>query len=134
MALVIPFSSDTPINSFATTLDGVQYAFFARWNKRDNYDPTTKVSAGAWYFDVADSTGVKFATGIKVTLGTYLGRSVDHPLFRDGVLVAVDLSGDGRDPGLDDFGEGKRVQVMRLSKAEVLSLRVTADFPDPGAV
>lgn len=131
MALVIPFSSDNPINQFTTTLDGVQYGFRARWNARDNYDPETNTSSGAWYFDVTDDTGEKIAVGIKVVLGVYLGRSINHPLFREGVLVAVDTSDQGREAGIDDFGT--RVQVMRLSIAEVLSLRVTADFPDPSA-
>lgn len=128
MALVIPFSSINPISKFSTTLDGVQYGLRARWNSRDNYDPITKTSLGAWYIDIADSTEA-IATGIKVTLGVFLGRQFNHPLFRESVLAAVDLSGKGREPGIDDFGT--RVQVVRLSIAEVLSLRITREFPDP---
>lgn len=131
MALVIPFSSENPINKFSTTLDGVQYGFRARWNQRDNYDPVTNKSSGAWYIDISDDTGEPIAVGIKVVLGTYLGRGINHPLFREGVLVAVDTSDQGREAGIDDFGT--RVQVMRLSIAEVLSLRVVASFPDENA-
>lgn len=132
MALVIPFSSVNPINKFSTTLDGVQYGFRARWNSSDNYDPLAGVRRGAWYIDISDNTGEPIATGIKVTLGTILGRQFQHTLFRTGVLVAVDLSGKGREPGIDDFGT--RVQVLRLSIAEVLSLRVTSDHPDAAAI
>lgn len=131
MALVIPFSAENPINKFSTTLDGIQYGFRARWNSRDNFDPLTNTNAGAWYVDISDDTGEPIATGVKVVLGAFLGRQFNHPLFRDGALVAVDLSGAGREATIDDFGA--RVQVMRISAVEILSLRITSDFPDPTA-
>jgi hypothetical protein len=126
MALIIPFDSSNPISKFSTTLvtsDGnVQFGFRARWNSRDS----------AWYMDISDDTGTTIASGIKIVLGAYLGRQFEHALFRDGVIVAVDLSGKGIDAGIDDLGT--RVQVMQLTTADVLSLRVTADFPDATVV
>lgn len=126
MALIIPFDSSNPITKFSTSLvtsqGNEQFGFRARWNSRD----------AAWYMDVSDDTGTAFATGIKIVLGTYLGRQFNHRLFRDGVIVAVDLSGQGLDAGPNDLGT--RVVVMQLTKAEVLSMRVTSDFPDATVV
>jgi hypothetical protein len=129
MAEILPFSSSNPINKFSTVIDGQLYGFRARWNSRDTFDPTTNTETGAWYVDVADAAGDPIATGIKVTLGTVLGRQFNLPLFRTGALVAADLSGEGRNPTLDDLGT--RVVVMWLSVAEILSLRVVQRFPDP---
>lgn len=132
MALLIPFTATNRIVKFSTTLGTTQYGFRARWNARDNLDPATGVPRGAWYFDVSGDNGDTIATGIKIVLGAYLGRQFNHPLFRNSVLVAVDLSGKSREAGIDDLGT--RVVVMQLSTAEVLSLRVLADFPDPSIV
>jgi hypothetical protein len=129
VSLVLPFSSVNPITKFSTTIDGVQYGFRARWNSRDNYDPATRTSAGSWYFDVADASGDPIMSGVKIVLGAFLGRQVKHPLFRDGVIAAVDLSGKGREATIADLGD--RVRVVRFTTAEVLSLRITSDFPDP---
>lgn len=118
MALLLPFVPSIPFYRFSTTLDNVEYVFDVRWNNRD----------AAWYFDVSETDNTPIAQGIKVVLGTYLGRWVNHTLFRDGVIVAVDLSDAGREATLDDLGT--RVQIMRLGLEEVLSLRVTSTFPD----
>lgn len=118
MAIILPFVPSIPFYEFGTTLDNVEYIFNVRWNGRDE----------AWYFDVNESDGTPIVRGVKVVLGGYLGRWVEHPLFREGVLVAVDLSDAGQDAGFDDFGT--RVVVMRMTLDEVLSLRVTATYPD----
>lgn len=118
MATIIPFAPSIPFYRFATTLDNVEYVFDVRWNGRDE----------AWYFDVSEADGTAIASGLKIVLGTYFGRWVEHPLFREGVIVAVDLSDAGVDAKFDDLGT--RVVVMRMGLEEVLSLRVTATFPD----
>lgn len=118
MALLIPFQPSIPFYRFSTTIENVEYVFDARWNGRDS----------AWYFDVSGVDNTPIVSGVKVVLGTYLGRTVDHPLFRDGVIVAVDTSDAGLDASFDDLGT--RVQVMRLTLDEVLSLRVTSSYPD----
>lgn len=119
MALLIPFQPSLPFYTFSTTIDNVEYVFNVRWNGRD----------GAWYFDVSEVDNVPIASGVKVVLGGFLGRAINHPLFRDGVIVAVDTSDAGKDATFDDIGT--RVQVMRLTLDEVLALRVTASYPDP---
>lgn len=124
MAIVIPFAASTPRQSFTTTIENASYLFTARWVGRE----------GAWYFDVAETDETPIASGIKVVLGVVLGRRCHHPLFRRGIFVAADLSGAGREAGLDDFGADGRVQVVRLTLAEALSLRVTSTFPDAAAI
>lgn len=119
MADLIPFAPSIPFQDFGLTFDGTLFVFNARWNQR----------AGAWYFDVFEDDQIPVIQGIKIVLGAYLGRRCNHRLFRTGVFVAVDLSGAGRDATLDDLGT--RVQVARFSIAEVLSLRVTEEYPDP---
>lgn len=121
MAVVIPFAPSIPFQRFGCALDGNQYFFDARWNKRDG--------GGAWYFDVYEEGGTAIVQGIKIVLGIFLGRRVNHTLFRSGVIVATDLSAAGREAGLDDLGE--RVQVARFTTAEVLSMRIVRAFPDP---
>lgn len=118
MALVLPFDAESPYYTFSTTIENAEYRFNVRWNGRD----------AAWYFDILEYDGTPIVHGVKVVLGCYLGRHTNHTLFRQGVIVATDLSGSGRDATVDDLGS--RVVVMRLTLDEVLSLRVTAGFPD----
>lgn len=122
MAAVIPFSSDNPYYEFTTTINNASYRFVVRWNVRES----------AWYFDVLEIDNTPIVNSVKVVLGCYLGRHTIHPLFRTGVFVAFDLGTDenrgvARDATIDDFGT--RVQVMRLTLQEVLSLRVTTTYP-----
>lgn len=118
MAVVLPFDASNPFYEFTTTINGASYRFNVRWNGRD----------AAWYFDVYEIDDTPIANGIKIVLGCYLGRHTNHTLFRDGVIVAVDVSNSGKDAGIDDLGS--RVQVMRLTLDEVLSLRITTTYPD----
>lgn len=129
MATLIPFRPSVPFYDFSTTIENVDYQFNVRWNGRENR------GKGAWFFDVYETDGTVIAEGVKIVLGAYLARWVNHPLFREGVIVAVCTADSGKDAGFDDIGvtgEGvsQRVQVMRLTLAEVLSLRVTAAYPD----
>lgn len=118
MALILPFDSSNPFYTFNTTIAGAEYIFNVRWNTRD----------AAWYFDVSEIDNTPIANGIKVVLGCYLGRHTQHTLFRDGVIVATDLSSSGIDAGIDDLGV--RVVVMRMTIDEVLSLRIVSSFPN----
>ena len=64
------------------------------------------------------------AYGIKVVLGTNLGRTHDHPLTRQGLLVAIDRSGESRDATFDDLGD--RVIVMHVTAGEMAAAIVAA--------
>lgn len=107
MPQTLPFIPSEPFYGFSTVLDGITVEFNVRWNARDE----------AWYFDLFDEDGAPIAHGIKIVLGAYLGRRVNHSIFRLGVLVAIDTSGERRDATLDDLGT--RVIVRHLTEFEV---------------
>jgi len=111
MATAIPLHPSVPNYQLSTTIDGVPYVFDMRWNDRDS----------AWYFDLLTESDVPIIRGVKVVLGTYLGRRSVHQFFRDGVLVVTDMTGSGREAGLDDLGA--RVQMVRYSALEVIAQR-----------
>lgn len=100
--------------AFATTLDGVAYSFRFYWNDRD----------AAWFFDAFDGDALPIMYGVKVVLGTNLGRTYDHPLVRTGALMAIDLSGELRDATFDDLGD--RVIVIRLTATEMAAAHAEA--------
>lgn len=79
---------------FGTTIDNIGYVLKFQWNTKDN----------AWYFSVYDANANAIRTGIKVVLGAFLGKTCQHPLFNNGVFVAVDTGPDNIEPGFNDFG------------------------------
>lgn len=124
MAIVLPLEPSIPSYRRGTTINGIPYWFDLRWNARDKaYDADgNALTDGAWYMSCYEIDLVPVFEGVKVVLGTYLGRRVDHPLTRQGVLVAVDTSGERRDAGLDDLGGlGSRVQVRWYSQLEIVA-------------
>ena len=90
----LPLVPSTPNYRFATTLDGTSYVFDVRWNARDE----------AWYLDVYDQNETLIRAGVKIVLGALLGRRSVDPAFPDGLLIATDLSGEGREATFDDLG------------------------------
>lgn len=103
MPEILPFVPGNANYRLATTLDGDPYILDVRWNGRD----------GAWYFDLLEEDETPIVHGLKIVLGGYIGRYVDHLLFKNGVFFAVDTSGQRLPPTLDDLGT--RVQVYRFS-------------------
>lgn len=93
-ALEIPLLPKFANYRFGVTIENHPYLFEPRWNTRDF----------AWYLNILEVTEEPIVYGVKVVLGTYLGRRSNHKLFRQGVLVAVDTTGEGRDATYDDFG------------------------------
>lgn len=92
--LELPLLPKYPNYRFGATIGGSEYLFDPRWNSRD----------AAWYMDVREISLTPIVLGMKIVLGTYLGRRSNHKLFREGVLVAVDLDRSGLDATYDDFG------------------------------
>lgn len=105
--IVLPFIPSVGRYRFSTVIEDTQYVFDVRWNTRD----------AAWYFDVREADLTIIASGLKIVLGTYIGRQSTHSLFSDGVFVAYDQSRQGLDAGLDDLGA--RVQVKYLTRLEL---------------
>jgi hypothetical protein len=97
--ITIPVAN-TPNFTQITTLSGRDYVFTFHWNARE----------AAWYFDLADQDEVPIATSRKVTVGfPLITRCVDDRR-PEGMLMAIDSSGQNGDPGLDDFGS--RVKLV----------------------
>jgi hypothetical protein len=107
MAVTLPLVPSIPNYRVGTVLDDVQYILDLRWNGR----------ASAWYMDVlaVDESPIKH--GIKLVLGSVLGRRVADSRFPQGTLMAADLTGAGQEAGLDDLGV--RVAVFYFSPGEV---------------
>lgn len=112
----LPFVPGVGAYKFTTTIESVTYTFNVHWNGRDS-DPDNGID-GAWYFDLLEADGTPIVTGVKVVLGTYLGRTCAHEFFQNGVLVAIDNSGDKRDPGFDDLGA--RVELWHFTTDALL--------------
>lgn len=85
------------------------YVWDFRWNER----------AGAWFMDIFDENEDPIRVGVKVVLGTWLGRRCVDARFPPGAIVAVDTSGAGLDAGLDDLGT--RVILLFYSGPEILA-------------
>lgn len=100
MGLALPIDSAFPRYRVSTALAGVQYTFHVYWNERD----------AAWYFHLLAADGTAIKHGIKIVLGTRLGRRCIDPRFPSGALIARDLTGNGRDAGRDDLGTRVRVE------------------------
>lgn len=110
MIVEIPFQPSIGLYRFGTPIDDSSYVFDVRWNSRD----------AAWYFDVREADLTPIVYGVKIVLGTYLGRRKNHRLFRRGVMVATDTTGQGREATFDDLGA--RVVVRWIPQTDLLVL------------
>lgn len=110
----VPIQQSTPNYRIGVTLVGVAYWLDLRWNTRD----------AAWYLDVYDANEKPICNGIKIVIGTFLGRTCNVAPFTQGVFVAFDTSGAGLDAGFDDFG--KRVQLAFLPVTDLLAVEQLA--------
>lgn len=89
------------------TLDGANYALLLRWNLREE----------AWYMDVLDEPQTTVLVGgLKLVADYPLGipRTGRMP---PGLFVALDTTGEGIDPGIDDLGD--RVKLLYYSADEL---------------
>lgn len=112
--VTIPFKPSIANQTFSTTIEDEEYRFSARWNSR----------AGQWRMDVFDAEGNAIIRGVAIVLGTYLGRTSTHRLFRNGVFVALDTTQTGTEATLDDLGT--RVVVRYCQRAELIARFVNA--------
>lgn len=107
--LILPFIPSVAAYEFSTDIEGISYTFDVRWNSRDE----------GWYFNLFEDNGAPIAYGLKVVLGTLIGETTPHNLFRLGVLVVIDTTQEGREATFDDLGT--RVQVRYVPVAEYLA-------------
>lgn len=104
---LVPFTETVREYYFATTIADVTYNVRAYWNDRDE----------AAYLDIRDVNDEAIMLGVKVVLGTNLGRTYDDALVNLGALMALDLSGQLRDATAEDFG--RRVIVIHATATEI---------------
>jgi len=110
MIQTIPVQVGNPNYRIEVDLNDQPYLFDFKWNARDQ----------AFYFDLRESDETLIAGSLKVVTGVYIGRRVQHPLFKDGVLAAFDTSGQKLDATLDDFGT--RVQLRYIPVEDLIPL------------
>jgi hypothetical protein len=103
----LPLIPSEPNYRVGTVLDVTPVILDVHWNGRD----------AAWFMDIMTETEVPIVMGVKIVLGTLLGGRTSSQEFPLGVLVAADLSGEGRDATLDDLGT--RVLVYFYTPDEI---------------
>jgi hypothetical protein len=109
---ILPIRPSIGAYRFTLPINDVQYAFRFKWNSRE------RAGVGAWYMDVFEFDGVtQILRGIKVVLGTYLGRWSTHPLLLNGVFVARSNAPVHEDATFDNFGAS--VQLLYFNRADL---------------
>lgn len=119
MPYLLPLKGKRANQEIETTIDGFNVALHLHWNARDNADK------GAWYVDVYDEDENLIAGSLKIVLGAFIGRGVDHPLFRNGVIVAVDTARKRNNDvprEANYFDLGTRVRVYYYTEHELACL------------
>lgn len=91
-----PAGTETHLRT-AVQLDGVFYQFRFYTNKADE----------SWYFDIATMDAADVVRGLALVAGVNLLAPYRHFDFPPGVLWVEDLGLGGKDPGLNDFKEGR---------------------------
>lgn len=108
MALEIPILAGVNVFEQRMLLDGEFYTLNFRWNKR----------ASRWYLDLADGEGDMIATGLAIVVGIPITAHLRaHAGVPPGVIVCVDTTDAGEDPGFDELGE--RCKLIYLEAAEL---------------
>jgi hypothetical protein len=90
-------SSSSPTIRHRANLDGTDYLFELQWNGAE----------GRWYLHLFTANGDPIALGLKLVAGARLGHRSADSRMPPGVLGVIDSSGEGRDPGIDDFANGR---------------------------
>lgn len=121
--VVLPFVPSVGHYDFDCSIADALYTFEVRWNSRENVDKNG-VPQGAWMFDIYEADETVVAQGLKINIGSYMGRYSTHSLFQNGVFAAIDVSGDYLDPTFDDLGTfagGQRVEVRYYTEQDLVA-------------
>ena len=106
-AFNMPIRTDGyPHFDFECELDGRSYVFEFIWNER----------ATVWYMTIADSVGTVLLAGIPIVLDYPLISRFASDDLPPGEFQAVDTTGEGTPPTLEDFGS--RVQLLYFDESE----------------
>jgi hypothetical protein len=108
MSSRIPLKTSRSNYTVVVPLAGVNYQFAdIHWNSEDG--------SGAWYFNLLEEDSTPILAGIKMVLGTPLGRST-HPFFQANLLTLAATSGTEQDPGFSDLGDRVHLIVTNLAE------------------
>lgn len=91
-AIVIPEAN--PHFSIRHTLDGREYVIDFEWSERE----------AAWYVKLADQAGSPIVGATRIVADWPLWLNVNDDRKFTGALLARDVTGEGVDPTLEDFG------------------------------
>lgn len=91
----IPVDSVSANFTLRCELDAVEYEFTFRFNERD----------GTWFMSLADIEGDPIVEGVPLRVNLPLLMDVPDVRKPGGLLMALDTSGTGVDPGRYDLGD-----------------------------
>lgn len=100
----IPVRNGREAYRMSVELDGDTYEFLFRWNARDAH----------WYMDISIG-GTRQVAGVKVVESEDLLATADYRSVPQGVLRVVDVTGAGRDPDIETFGDDVVVYYDEVS-------------------
>lgn len=100
---------EQPFCLFTTSLEGTDYLFRYRYNQREQ----------CWYFSLMLPDGTPLIKGVKIVCNVDLIAHLIDKRRPPGALIAISTSTETTPPTLTEFGPGKRVTLMYLSKDEL---------------
>lgn len=93
---------------FVCQLDGINFRFDFDWNWVRSF----------WSFILSDSIGNLLITRRIVADSPMISKFIGVEGFPFGDIIAIDTSGKGQDPGLNDLND--RVQLLYLSVKDIV--------------
>ena len=111
MAIIdLPVVGSIAHYDFTTTIGNATYKLELNWNTREQF----------WYMGVTDANGNVLLAGIKLVLGTFLGRAAHgFSPFKDGVFVCYDSTRKGQEASFDDIGG--RVKLRYIPSEDLIA-------------
>lgn len=108
VGIVVP--ADVPFWTQRVELDGRDYVLAGDWNQRE----------GKWYLSVRDPADNSLIHGPrKIVADWNLLRGCVDARRPPGVLLALDTSEQGSDPGFDELGPDRRVALTYTPASEL---------------
>lgn len=92
--VALPIDASAPHYTVDVALAGIPYRFAVHWNDR----------GGFWTFDLSLTDDTPLVGSVKIVADWELCGQFPDNRMPAGYLFAVDISGQGLDPGFDDLG------------------------------
>jgi len=92
--LEMPLRADIPAYSFQLNLEGNLYNWKIRYNER----------MGRWLMDILDENKITLIAGIPIQTRFSLLSRFKNPDLPPGYFIAVDESGENKQPSREDLG------------------------------